>query len=254
MRVLALLLVLGNLAFFAWWRYFSPPDPGLDPAPLGRQIAPEKLRVVPSAELAKAAPPAKKGGPQTGAPQTAAPQTPAAPAPAPAAPAPIAAAGPAAAPAPAPTGACLEWGSFTLADAPKMEKALEPLALGTRLAQRPTQETAGWWVFMPPQGSRPAALRKAGELKNLGVDEFFVLSDEGQYRWAISLGVFRTEEAARARLAALRTQGVRTAQVGPREMTVPKVWLQVSAVDATLEARLKEIAGRVEGSELRPCP
>ncbi|HEX6691154.1 MAG TPA: SPOR domain-containing protein, partial [Burkholderiales bacterium] len=165
-----------------------------------------------------------------------------------------AAAAPAAAPSPATAGACLEWGSFTIADAPRMEKALEPLALGGRLAQRPTQETAGWWVFMPPQGSRQAALRKAAELKNLGVEEFFVLTDEGQYRWSVSLGVFRTEEAARARLAALRTQGVRTAQVGPREMTVPKVWLQVSGVDAALEARLKALAAEVEGSELKPCP
>jgi hypothetical protein len=230
MRALALLLVLGNLAFFAWWRYFSPPDAGLDPKPLGRQISPEKLRVVPAAELAKAPPAARKGAPQPAAPQPPAP-----------APQPVA-------------SACLEWGSFTLTDAPRMEKALEPLALGTRLAQRPTQETAGWWVFMPPQGSRQAALRKAAELKNLGVEEFFVLSEDGQYRWAVSLGVFRTEEAARARLAALRTQGVRTAQVGPREMTVPKVWLQVSAVDPALEARLKEIAARVEGSELKACP
>jgi hypothetical protein len=233
MRVLALLLVLGNLAFFAWWRYFSPPDAGLDPKPLGRQISPEKLRVVPAAELAKAQPAAKKGTPQAATPQPPAPG---------------------AQPAAAAASACLEWGSFTLTDAPRMEKALEPLALGTRLAQRPTQETAGWWVFMPPQGSRQAALRKAAELKNLGVDEFFVLTDEGQYRWAVSLGVFRTEEAARARLAALRAQGVRTAQVGPREMTVPKVWLQVSAVDPALEARLKEIAARVEGSELKACP
>ena len=230
MRLLALLLVLGNLAFFAWWRYFSPPDAGLDPSPLGRQISPEKLRVVPPAELAKAATAKKPAAP----PAVAAAAAPAAPA--------------------APPGPCLEWGSFTLTDAPRMEKALEPLALGTRLAQRPTQETAGWWVFMPPQGSRQAALRKAAELKNLGVEEFFVLTDEGQYRWAVSLGVFRTEEAARARLAALRTQGVRTAQVGPREMTVPKVWLQVSAVDPALEARLKEIAARVEGSELKACP
>ena len=230
MRLLALLLVLGNLAFFAWWRYFSPPDAGLDPSPLGRQISPEKLRVVPPAELAKGAPAKKPAAP----PAVAA-------APAPAAPAGL-------------PGPCLEWGSFTLTDAPRMEKALEPLALGTRLAQRPTQETAGWWVFMPPQGSRQAALRKAAELKNLGVEEFFVLTDDGQYRWAVSLGVFRTEEAARARLAALRAQGVRTAQVGPREMTVPKVWLQVSAVDPALEARLKEIAAQVEGSELKACP
>jgi hypothetical protein len=150
--------------------------------------------------------------------------------------------------------ACLEWGSFTLADAPRAEKALEPLALGTRLGQRRTEETAGWWVFIPPQGSRQAALKKAAELKALGVDDYFIVQEESEHRWAVSLGVFRSEDSAQARLAALRGQGVRTAQVGPRETLVPKVWLQVKSVDAPLQARLRDIVRQVEGSELRECP
>ncbi|MGE5641005.1 MAG: SPOR domain-containing protein, partial [Clostridia bacterium] len=209
MRALFLLLVLANVAFFAWTRFYAPSDVAADPAPLARQIHPEKLRVVGTGE-APAASAAK--------------------------PAPIAAAAPAAtlpaAPAVAasPGSACLEWGSFTLADAPRAEKALEPLALGPRLAQRRTEETAGWWVFIAPQqpaaNARQAAQKKASELKALKVDDYFIVSDEGPLRWSVSLGVFRTEEAAQARLAALRGQGVRSAQVGPRETVVPKVWLQ----------------------------
>lgn len=146
----------------------------------------------------------------------------------------------------------MEWGSFTLADAPRAEKALEPLALGGRLGQRRTEEKAGWWVFIPPQGTRQGALKKAAELKKLGVDDYFVVLEE-EFRWALSLGVFRSEEAAQARLLALRAQGVRRAQVGPRDTVVPKVWLQVKGVDAALEVRLKEIARQVDGSELRNC-
>lgn len=148
---------------------------------------------------------------------------------------------------------CIEWGGFTLADAPQAQAALEPLQLGPRLAQRRTEESAGWWVFIPPQGSRPAAQKKAAELKALAVDDYFVVQDDGPYRWALSLGVFRSEEAAQARLTALRAQGVRSAQVGPRETPVSKVWLQVKAVDAGLYARLKEVARGMEGSELREC-
>jgi hypothetical protein len=231
MRTVFLLLVLANVAVFAWWRYVAPADAGLDPQPLARQMEPEKLKIVPPAELARQA--TKK--------------------PATTVPGPQAAAGPAPA-APSATAACLEWGSFTLTDAPRAEKALEPLGLGERVAQRRTEETAGWWVFIPSQGSRQAAFRKAAELKNLGIDEFFVVGEEGPYRWALSLGVFRNEDAAQARLAALRAQGVRTARVGPREMVVPKIWLQVKSVDAPLQARLKEIASQVDGSELRACP
>src|SRR6185295_5422808 len=102
------------------------------------------------------------------------------------------------------------------------------------------EEHAGWWVFIPPLTNRQGALRKAAELKQLGVEDYFIVQEEGALRWALSLGVFRTEEAAQARLAALRAQGVRTARVGARETVVPKVWLQVKSVDAPLQARLKE--------------
>jgi len=212
-RALFLLLVLLNVAFFAWSRYVAPPEAAADPVPLGREIEPQKLKVVAPSELPAVV----------------------------------------ARPAPAPVVLkCIEWGSFTLADALNAQAALEPLQLGARLAQRRTDENAGWWVFIPPQGSRPAAQKKAAELKALAVEEYFVVQDE-PYRWALSLGVFRSEEAAQARLAALRAQGVRSAQVGARETTIAKIWLQVKAVDAGLYARLKEVARVVEGSELREC-
>ena len=225
MRAAFLLLLLANLALYAWLRYGASET--VEPAPLARQIAPDKLKVVAPSSLP---------------PVTALTKPPAS------APAPT--------PAPAATASlpCMERGSFTLADATRAEQALEPLALGTRLAQRRTEEHAGWWVFIPPQGNRQLALRKAAELKQLGVEEYFIVQEEGALRWALSLGVFRTEESAQARLAALRGQGVRTARIGARDTTVPKIWLQVKSVDAALQARLKEIARQVEGSELRDCP
>jgi hypothetical protein len=198
MRLLFLALVLANVAFFAWSRYYAPGAAAPQGSPLARQVDPGKLTIV------------------------------------------------------AP-GGCVEWGSFALADYPRAEKALEPLALGSRLAQRRTEEIAGWWVFVPPQGSRQAALRVAGELKALGVQDYFILADEGEFRWALSLGVYRSEEAAQARLAALGAMGVRSAVLSRRETVVPKVWLQVKGTDPALEKRLRDIARQIEGSELRAC-
>jgi hypothetical protein len=227
MRALFLLLVLANVAFFAWSRYFSPADASADPLPLGRQIQPEQLRILAPSEVP---------------PPMAATKPAAAPTP------PAAVASTAAAP-----GSCVEWGSFTLADAPRAEKALEPLSLGERLAQRRTEELAGWWVFIPPQGNRQGALKKAAELKSRGIDDYFVVVDDSPYRWSVSLGVFRNEDAAQSRLAALQARGVKSAQLGPRETMVPKVWLQVRGVDSTLEARLRDIARQVEGTDLKSC-
>ena len=225
MRTLFLLLLAAGLGFFAWARFLAAPDPAIDSQPLAQQIEPEKLRVVAESELARTLPPA-------------APKPKPGPAPA--------------APEPAPL-ACLEWGSFSPADAARAEQRLEPLALGARLAQYRGEETAGWWVFIPPQPNRGAALKKAAELKKLGVDEYFVVQEEGRQRWALSLGVFRSEEAARARLDALRAQGVRSAQVGQRETRVAKVWFQVRTVEQALHARLQEVAREFEGATLHEC-
>lgn len=215
--MLFLLLVFANVAVFAWWRY-GPPADAADPAPLGRQIEPEKLKVLRPDELP---PPAAATREK-----------------------------PAALPAGA---ACIEWGSFTLADTARAELALEPLALGARLTQRRTQDVAAWWVLIPSEGGRQAAFKRVAELKDRGVEDYFIVQEEGEHRWAVSLGVFRSEQAAKARLAKLRGQGVRGAQVIARETVVPRVWLRVKDVDAPLQARLKEIARQLEGSELREC-
>lgn len=50
LRTLFLLLVGANAALFAWAQ-LAPPDPGLDSAPLGRQIDPAKLRILSENDL-----------------------------------------------------------------------------------------------------------------------------------------------------------------------------------------------------------
>jgi hypothetical protein len=54
-------------------------------------------------------------------------------------------------------------------------------------------------------------------------------------------------------LEALRARGVRSAQVGRRETRVARVWYQVRAVDAALNASLQEIAREFEGATLHEC-
>ena len=152
----------------------------------------------------------------------------------------------------APAG-CLEWGAFTPAESARAEKALEGFGLGTKPGQRRAEETAGWWVFIPSQGSRQGALKKAAELKALGVNDYYVMGEEGDSPWSLSLGVYRTEQAALARLAVLRDLGVRNALVGSRDTALAKVWLQMKGIDPAMEARLKDLARQMEGSELRAC-
>jgi hypothetical protein len=224
MRALFLLLIAANLALFAWSRYYAAPDGASDPEPSRRQVSPEKIRLLAGNELAGL--PLLKPKPS---------------------------AEPGAAPGTAGAGSCVEWGGFSVAEAPRAEQVLEPLALGARLSQRRSEEKAGWWVFIPPQGNRPAAQKKTAELKALGIDDYFILQEEGSMRWAVSLGVFSSEDAAKARLEALRAKGVRSAQTGERDTQVSKIWFQLRGGDAPQQARLRETAQGFPGTELREC-
>ena len=219
MRIAFLVLVALNLSLFAWFQYYAPAEGASDPEPARRQLNPDKIRLLEGKEL-KVLASVKPKPPAPGAS----------------------------------SGSCMEWGGFAVAEAPKAEQALAPLALGARLTQRRSEETAGWWVYIPPQGNRPAALKKTAELKALGIDDFFVLQDEGKMRWAVSLGVFSSEDAAKVRLEALRAKGVRSAQTGERDTQVSKIWFQLRGADPAQQARFRETGQGFPGTDVHDCP
>ena len=91
--------------------------------------------------------------------------------------------------------------------------ALAKLDLGSRLSQHDAAET--YWVYIPPLKSRADAEKKAGEVRVLGITDFFILQEPAALQFAISLGVFKTEEAANNQLAQLRAKGIRSALAAP---------------------------------------
>jgi hypothetical protein len=214
MRTLFFILALANAAFFAYAWFGSGAQAGGDAQIVNQQLNREKIRLL---------------APQQVSVLTRKPEPPKA------------------------AAVCLEWGALIGDDAARAEQALEPLELGAKLTQRKIDEVAGYWVYMSPLANRQAATQKTGELKRLGVEEYFIVSDDPQWRNAVSLGVFKTEEAAIARLAALRAKGVRTAVVGAREAQPGKTWFQVHDAGAALVAKLNELKQGFPDTEVRAC-
>jgi len=145
---------------------------------------------------------------------------------------------------------CVEWGPMSDADRARAQARLEPLDLGKLVTQRKVEVIANYWVFIPPLANKAAVDDRVAELKTQGVRDILPV-ELGPQRLAISLGVFRTEEAAQARLEALRAQGVKTAKVGSRAQSVQQTVLVVRDPPAQAMARLKEMQSDFQGSELR---
>lgn len=214
MRTLFFILALANVAFFAYSRLGGGAEANGDAQIIGQQLNPEKIRLL---------------MPEQASALTREPEPPKV------------------------AAVCLEWGAFVGGDTARAGQALEPLGLGAKLTQRKQEDVAGFWVYIPPLASRQIATQKAGELKRLGVDEYFIVPDDPKWRNAISLGVFKTEEAAKARRDALRVKGVKSATIGARDMQLSKTYFQVREVDSTLTAKLNELKQGFAGTEVREC-
>lgn len=160
-----------------------------------------------------------------------------------------------AAPATPQSYACTEVGNFVLADARRFEAQLDSLALGDRQSRRNVagQEISSYMVYIPSQGSKEGADRKAGELKQLGVTNYFVMGEGSPMRWGISLGVFKSEDSAQSQLAALNKRGVHSARVGPRYSSSKQLAYQFRDLDAATRARLEDIKAKFPDQELRSC-
>lgn len=228
MRAFFLLLVLANLAFFTYGRV-ALEGGGSESRIPALQVAAERIKLlkaterVPAGKL-QAPSKAKAREPQKSA--TAAP------------------------------GVCLEWGGFAGPGVARAEVALDRLQLAPDRIERVVVDAGGYWVYMPPLRSKSEADRKVRELRELGVTEFFVVQEDSQWRNAISLGIFSTDEAAQAFLAGLRQRGVRSAIVGRRDNFLKQVVFYVREPSEATIAQLMALQEEFPGSEIKagPCP
>ena len=161
----------------------------------------------------------------------------------------------AAAPAPPPSYACTEVGNFLLADSRRFEAQVAALELGDRQSRRNVagQDISSYMVYIPPQGSKEGADRKAGELKQLGVTNYFIMNESSPLRWGISLGVFKSESGAQTQLASLNKQGVHSARFAPRYSASKQLAYQFRNLDAATRARLEKIKAQFPEQDLRSC-
>ena len=159
----------------------------------------------------------------------------------------------AAAPAP---GVCMQWGSFGGTEVPRAQAALDALARGEGAHRTEGAVTTSYWVYIPPLKSKSELDRKTGELKERGVNDFTSILEAGRWRYAISLGVFRSEDGAKKHLAQLREKGVRSAQVGEREQRIIQAAFLVRDPTVEQSAQLAGLKAGFPGSDLRAvdCP
>ena len=217
LRYLALVLLIGNLAFLAWSHGWLLDSTGLapggqrEPQRLSAQLNTEQIEVLqpgenardhalrrraPASAAASAAASgasAPEGAPSASAttassastPQTTAQATPA---------------------------LCVEAGPFNNDDAASVDKTLRPILPAGSWTRQSIAIGGQWMVYMGPYPDDDLYERKVTELKRIKGLNFDEVRN-GTYAKGLSLGRYASEADAETRLGSVKQRGIRTARV-----------------------------------------
>jgi hypothetical protein len=236
-RAAAIFLLFGNLIFFAWAREYSgSPGDSREPQRLAAQLSPEKIRIV--------------GTGKGGADAILAIVTPTGDSAIQAAAAPASATGDEKAAASAPE-ICRGVTELPLDEAEKLKATIYASTAAVAVTLRPLIEVQSYWLRVPPLRNREEAEKKAAEIKKLGVSDYYVVQDQGPNLNAISLGLFRSEQAATELRNRLSKKGVRTMDIQVREKT-EKATLELRGPAALLEKPIAELLTKA-GTRATEC-
>ena len=215
LRIIVLLLLLANGAFFAWTQglllqWGLGPVQQAEPQRMGQQIRPEALSIVGAEEARRI---------ETTAPAARPPE-------------------------------CLQAGPLADNVAEAVRPALQAWPAGTWTLE-PVVEPARWIIYMGKYQTADSVNKKKAELRQIGVS-FEPLSNPTM-ELGLSLGSFASQAAASGQLERLNERGVRTARVAQERAEVRGQRLLRPARDESLRPRLDELRPLLNGAALRPC-
>lgn len=111
-----------------------------------------------------------------------------------------------------------------------------------------------YWVYVPPLPNKFSVDRKLAELKRLGLSNVSVMPEEGEDKFAISLGLFKTDKEAQEYFQDLLKRGVKSARVQVRESLLDGSQLEVRGPTDLLAKQLPDLLGGQAAAKTTSCP
>jgi hypothetical protein len=263
MRWLLAGLVVANLFAYALFQgWLSPWIRGdREPQRLVEQRNPDRLRVVPLERLGAPQPTRSPTAPN-GASSRPVPAPPSvSPLPSNAAPGPASSLAPPIPSAPTPAeatppatasraaGACVAFAALDEQRATRLAEALE--SAGARVESTRVEQAASYLVYVPAPATPADAQRRLAALRRAGQADVYVMQD-GPQRLGIAVGLFRSEEMARALVTRLESAGETGLRIAPRGAVASRVRLQARWPDAAGASGVATIASRFDATP-RDC-
>lgn len=214
LRAAVLLLLLANLAFYAWSSGALRiaglgPTEQREPQRMQQQLRPEALRLLSAAESARLEASARR-----------------------------------------PTE-CFEAGPFDEAQATPLRALLNLSWPAGSWRLDVVLQPARWIVYMGKFANPEAVTKKKNELRARSVS--FEPLRNASLEPGVSLGGYGSEALAQQALAELTQRNVRTARVVQERTEVRSYWLRLPALDDSFKPRVDELRKALSGKPLREC-
>lgn len=229
--LLAINLVLAILSGMSLAGIQPPWQPVGEAERLKRQMSPEKITLLPDAPT-----------PEASAPQATA-HAPAAEASA------VADSTSAAA---APSAVCVAYTNLGNDDIDQLNKLTGPLGDEVKL-QINGQQPSSYWVNIPPSGGRDGANHRGEILAKAGITDFIIVREAGPSQYAISLGLFRKEEAAKRLVEQLQKKNIKSMRITARDNTGKAARAEIRGMGTVVQALQTSIAARIQSAQPGEC-
>jgi hypothetical protein len=219
LRALVVLLLLANLAFYAWTQGWLDEVVGTrsigdrEPERLTRQVRPELVRILPPSAASAAA-------------------------------ASVAAASAA--------STCLEAGPLDDAGLPAAQAAAQTSLPSGSWVMTKVEQPGSWMIYMGRFADREALDKKIDEIKRRKLP-YEEIQGNPALAPGLSIGRFDSRAGADKALEQFAQQGVRTARVVELAPVTSRHWLRVEKADAALAARLSAMKVEAFGAGFGPC-
>ena len=110
-----------------------------------------------------------------------------------------------------------------------------------------------YWVNIPPNGGKDAATKRGEDLTKAGIEDFIIVRDSGPNQFAISLGLFRSEEAANRLIEQLKKKNIKTARIAVRDNTGTGARAEITGRSESLELVLKDFLATNKDAQRDVC-
>lgn len=216
MKWVVWLLIVLNIALFGYFKLSEPLQAGIQPG--HEPMRPESLKIVTQEELA------------------ALPKNQAAAEPV--------------APVMLEQAGCYEWGSFSSNNIARARGVLEKFGQAISVRVAAPQEATRYWVYIPPRKNPQEAQARIDELRAAGISDTFLVQ-EGRWRHAISLGVFKEEASAQRLAEELRSRGVPDATSAMRNQEGRQFVIDIKDMPSSMAEEIRQLKPDFPYSEIR---